>query len=161
VLVTFHKDVSVSASDFSIVGDHVGALTFSFSYDPVTFTATLTPDAPYPPDTYTLTITDTVLAADSGQALDGEIEPQAGTLPSGDGVPGGDAVTTFVVVPVDCPGDVDNTGDVTLDDFTVIASNFGAGPDVTRAEGDLTGDGFVTLADFTVLAENFGLDCNN
>jgi hypothetical protein len=71
-----------------------------------------------------------------------------------------DAVFTInAPVPVDCPGDINGDDLVTLDDFTILASNFGGGPGLLRTDGDLTGDGFVDLADFTVLATNFGADC--
>ena len=51
------------------------------------------------PGVYTLTVTDNLVASDSGMALDGEMagSMDPGSLPSGDGEPGGDAVITFVV----------------------------------------------------------------
>ncbi|NWG00798.1 MAG: hypothetical protein HXY19_07620 [Thermoanaerobaculaceae bacterium] len=59
--------------------------------------AVLVPAALLAPDTYTLTVSDEVVDAASGQRLDGEMGVPA-AFPSGDGVPGGRAVVTFEVV---------------------------------------------------------------
>lgn len=64
------------------------------------------------------------------------------------------------IAPAPCPGDITGNGTVGLDDFAILAANFGAGPGATLAQGDLNGDGFVNLADFNILATNFGSDCN-
>ena len=64
------------------------------------------------------------------------------------------------ITPAPCPGDITGNGLVGLDDFAILAANFGAGPGATREQGDLNGDGFVDLADFTILAVNFGNDCD-
>lgn len=60
-----------------------------------------------------------------------------------------------------CPGDINGDGLVNLDDFIILASNFGAGPGATLAQGDLNNDGFVDLADFNILAINFGTNCSD
>ena len=54
------------------------------------------------------------------------------------------------------PADFDGDGDVDLDDFNVLAANFGrlAGANFDLGDGD--GDGDVDLDDFNVLAANFG-----
>jgi len=52
-------------------------------------------------------------------------------------------------------GDSDNDRDVDLNDFTRLASNFGASPR-TFSQGDFSYDGSVNLDDFTILASNFG-----
>jgi hypothetical protein len=76
-------------------------VAFGFSYDPISATVTLTPDASLPVDDYTLVVSDAVTDAASGQSLDGELtspsDPAA--LPSGDGQPGGAAVLRFAVGP--------------------------------------------------------------
>ena len=59
-----------------------------------------------------------------------------------------------------CPGDINGDGFVNLDDFIILAGNFGSGPGMTPQQGDLNGDGFVNLDDFIILAGNFGNDCN-
>ncbi|TVQ76848.1 MAG: hypothetical protein EA380_08075 [Phycisphaeraceae bacterium] len=64
------------------------------------------------------------------------------------------------ISPAPCPGDINGSGTVGLDDFAILAANFGTGPGATLAQGDLNGDGFVNLADFNIVAVNFGNDCN-
>jgi len=53
------------------------------------------------------------------------------------------------------PGDANNDGFVNLNDFTILAANFGES-DRDFSEGDFTLDGVVNLDDFTVLASRFG-----
>jgi hypothetical protein len=55
-----------------------------------------------------------------------------------------------------CPGDITLDGDTTLNDFTVLAANFGTFTGAIRTDGDLNADGAVTLEDFTKLAADFG-----
>jgi hypothetical protein len=99
IRIVFHKDVIASASNFSLSGAQSGPVAVSFSYDRDSATATLTPAARLPVDDYTLTVSDAVTDAASGQPLDGEIvdpsDPSA--LPSGDGQPGGVATLRFAV----------------------------------------------------------------
>ena len=64
------------------------------------------------------------------------------------------------ITPAPCPGDINADGVVNLDDFIILAGNFGSGPGMTPPQGDLNGDGFVDLDDFIILAGNFGTDCN-
>ena len=72
------------------------------------------------------------------------------------------AVGTFTTIgfEADCPGDINTDGTVDLDDFIILAANFGAGPDADSSQGDLNADGFVDLDDFIILASNFGTNCN-
>jgi hypothetical protein len=52
-------------------------------------------------------------------------------------------------------GDADHNGTVNLNDFNIVAANFGQSPrDFTQ--GDFTYDGLVNLDDFNVLAGRFG-----
>jgi hypothetical protein len=53
-------------------------------------------------------------------------------------------------------GDANLDARVNLNDFNILAANFGASG-VSWLMGDFTGDGNVNLADFNVLAANFGL----
>jgi hypothetical protein len=68
-------------------------------------------------------------------------------------------VTEFACVDP-CPGDINGSGSVNAADFTILASNFGAGPNATRDEGDLSGDGLVNAQDFVILAGAFGNACD-
>lgn len=99
VRVVFHKDVAASASLFSLSGARTGPVGFGYSYDRATATATLTPSTSLAPDQYTLTVSDAVTDAASGQALDGEVRSPSdpSSLPSGNGQPGGIAILRFEV----------------------------------------------------------------
>jgi hypothetical protein len=54
------------------------------------------------------------------------------------------------------PGDLDEDGDVQLDDLAALVVNFGRDDAGTYADGDLDCDGFVNLADLATLLANFG-----
>jgi aminopeptidase N len=106
--IVFHKDVTAHASDFSLVGAHVGAVAVSYSYNSTRYAVTLTPTAPLGSDVYTLTVSDRIVDVASSQKLDGElIRPDSpNPLPSGDGLAGGSAVATIrLIVPADCDCD--------------------------------------------------------
>jgi hypothetical protein len=53
------------------------------------------------------------------------------------------------------PGDADGDGDVDLDDFVILKSNFGANP-LIDDRADFDDDGDVDLDDFVILKSNFG-----
>ncbi len=53
-------------------------------------------------------------------------------------------------------GDFDGNGLVNLDDFNILAGNFGTNVSPWTF-GDATGDGLVNLNDFNILAQHFGL----
>jgi aminopeptidase N len=99
VQVVFHKAVVVDESQFTLVGQQAGPVSFSFDYDPSNYTVTLHPTSALTPDTYTLTVADSIVDVAAGLALDGELVKPDGAdpLPSGDGLPGGIAVSEFVV----------------------------------------------------------------
>ena len=75
-----------------------------------------------------------------------------GGIQNGNGEPGGsDFVYNFFVL----TGDANHDGRVNLDDFNVLAANFGlSGRD--GSTGDFTYDGICNLDDFNVLAAKFG-----
>ncbi len=55
------------------------------------------------------------------------------------------------------PGDADGDGDVDLDDFAILKTNFGrTGATAGAAEGDFDTDGDVDLDDFAILKTHFG-----
>ena len=68
-------------------------------------------------------------------------------------------VLTALVVPAygQDAGDADMDGDVDLDDFVILKSNFGMTVGATRAMGDFDGDGGVSLDDFVILKNHFGV----
>ncbi|MEW6742226.1 MAG: M1 family aminopeptidase [Planctomycetota bacterium] len=100
VVVRFHTNVTATAADFELTGENGGPIAFTISpgsnVDTIVLTAT---DPPLHPDLYTFTIKETVVAVDSGMLLDGEVsDPVSPTsLPSGDGLPGGAALTRFTI----------------------------------------------------------------
>ena len=78
---------------------------------------------------------------ETGVALDGDAN----------GTPGGDHVLRFQFL----RGDFNGDGRVNLDDFNVLAANFGQS-DRSYEHGDANYDGRVNLDDFNILASRFG-----
>ena len=99
VTVTFHTNVDAAGSDFSLVGEDTGPRSFTVTGTTSVNSILLELEEPLPHDTYTLTISDSVVATANGMALDGETTrpSDSGALPSGDGEPGGDCVIEFIV----------------------------------------------------------------
>ena len=58
------------------------------------------------------------------------------------------------------PGDVDRDGNVTFEDFLVIANHFGS-TNATREDGDLDGDKVVSFLDFLAFANAFAATATN
>jgi len=61
--------------------------------------------------------------------------------------------------PVDCPGDLNGDGAVTLSDLSTLLSYFGTSVGASLANGDLDGDGDVDLTDLSTLLSRFGIAC--
>lgn len=120
ITVTFHTNVNAAAANFSIVGDSSGARAFTLASGSNVNPAVLNLAAPLPPDNYTLTVTSGVTAVNSGMSLDGEIaDPNSpASLPSGDGVAGGNAVLRFAVVP--SAGDINQDGHIDATDLELL-----------------------------------------
>lgn len=71
-----------------------------------------------------------------------------------------ESAETFSIVPApSCPGDINGDFVVDLDDFAILAVNFGIPSGAIPSQGDLNGDGSVDLDDFAILAVSFGADC--
>ena len=65
-------------------------------------------------------------------------------------------IATLELVSIPTPSaDANDDGSTDLQDFLILASNFGK-EDAVFADGDFDGDGRVSFLDFLVLAENFG-----
>ncbi len=96
--VTFHEDVTIDKADISL--QRIGGATYdvAVAYDAASHTATITTNEPLAGGSYELIVGDTVVDA-NGLALDGELTVplKTTTLPSGDGMPGGDTVLDFSV----------------------------------------------------------------
>jgi hypothetical protein len=98
VAITFHEDVIVKSSDFSLRRADETEIELDLTYDSATYTARLESRGILGPGQFELTIDDAVVDAAAGLALDGEILSGPSPFPSGDGVAGGDAVFEFVTV---------------------------------------------------------------
>ncbi len=64
-------------------------------------------------------------------------------------------VATAPVPAPDCPADVDESGDVDLDDLNIVLTNFGQKTSI----GDTNGDGSVDLDDLNAVLTAFGNEC--
>lgn len=58
-----------------------------------------------------------------------------------------------------CTGDLDDDGDVSLSDLTILLAHFGTPSGATYADGDLDDDGDVDLNDLAILLAHFGTTC--
>jgi len=128
-----------SSGDDGVLTTSIAAPTMVGAGDDVQFTATVATGAPLGDyqATYTINVAD---------------EPIGGAAPDEDLV-----ITLMArIVPPSCDGDVTGDGATGLPDFSILAANFGLGPNAVRFSGDLTNDGWVTLEDFTILASDFG-----
>ena len=92
--ITFHEDVVIDGADITLRRGDGTLYDLDVTYDAGTFTATVTSRQSLAGGSYELIISDDLVDAASGLALDGEMGAgdESGFLPSGDGVSGGDAV---------------------------------------------------------------------
>ncbi len=159
IRITFTENVVVVAADLSVSGVNKTAYAFSgFSYDPTTYTATWTLNAPIGDDKLALDLDANGLApvksAATGEVLDGAWTDCQSTYPSGNGQGGTDFHFRFNVL----PGDVNQSGGVgSLD--TVLVAN--AGGQVIGDPGysifyDVNGGGKIGSLDTTLVANNGG-----
>jgi hypothetical protein len=147
ITVQFNEDVSgtLALGDLSLqnltTGLPVNMGSYSFAYDTGTNTATWNVNGILPDARFRGTIAASGVADRSGNALDGD----------GNGTGGDDHVFDFFFL----MGDANHDARVNLDDFNILATNFGQSPrDFTQ--GDFTYDNQVNLDDFNVLASKFG-----
>jgi len=96
-------------------------------------------------------VRDTVRASNSGLALDGEVFD---SLPTGDGVPGGEANLQFRLLASN--GDVDGSGCVDDADLLKVLFAFGSTGAVPE---DTNGDNQVDDADLLTVLFHFGSGC--
>ena len=156
IAVTFHTDVKVSGDHISLLGAETGPWTFSVI--PGADTRHIVLHLPYPllPDSYKLVIKDGIEGADSLLPLDGEVANplDPASLPSGDGVPGGDALIQFDVISFFTPGEFDGSPGLSLADFQAFELCM-TGPEGTFVDplcdpADFDRSGAVDLADIQV-----------
>jgi hypothetical protein len=146
----FSDAVSIDASKVTLIGPS-GPVPVTVEFDAPSFLATVS----FPPlavGGYTLTLSEQITA--SGKLLDGEVADPASpaSLPSGEGLPGGNAVISFSVR---CAADVDRDDDVTLDDFFAFLGAW----DTQSPAADIDGNGVIELEDFFAFFGAFDTGC--
>ena len=139
----FSEDVfnTLSLSDITLqnltTGSTVPSASIGFTYDRRTDTATLTfpgfSQGVLPDGRYRATI-------NGATVMDGAGNPMAGSF-------------TFEFTFL--RGDANGDGRVNLDDFNILAANFGQSPR-NFTQGDFNYDNVVNLDDFNILASRFG-----
>ncbi|MBL0926040.1 MAG: Ig-like domain-containing protein [Phycisphaerales bacterium] len=157
--VTFSENVNISAANVTVTRNGT-AVPFTLAYTPGTFSATLTFSGPLAPGGYSVTVSTAVTSVAAGIALDGEVaDPNApGSLPSGDGQPGGAAAFGFTVLPQPCPGDADGNGAVGANDLSLVLASFGLCPgDPNYIPGaNLDGNPCIGANDLSIVLANWG-----
>jgi hypothetical protein len=155
----FNTSLILDGSEISVTGSRSGPRSFTHTSDPSGL-VTLVFDRPLGGNqTWTVSISDQVRAAATGEPLDGELArpDDPASLPSGDGVPGGNAVFSFYV---SLSGDYDFDGDVDLEDFgtfqTCINEPGVVPEDPTCLEVDLDHDADVDEFDLRIFHKCLG-----
>jgi hypothetical protein len=147
ISIAFSEDLSgwFTLDDLELLnattGRPVDTSGFTAAWNPFTNTGMFIVNSILPDGDYIATIRADGLRDRSGNPLDG----------NGDGVGGDDLVFDFWFL----QGDVNRDRRITLQDFNIVANNFG----LTNAgfmDGDLNYDGLVDLTDFDILATSFG-----
>jgi len=92
--LSFHEDVEIEGPYITLRRIGGGQYDLEVIYDAQNLTATITSRQPLAGGSYELVVSDGIVDAVNGLALDGEMggDGQSRLLPSGDGIPGGDAV---------------------------------------------------------------------
>jgi hypothetical protein len=147
----FQTEIEAAAGDFNLTGSTGGAIPFHFLYDGANRRVVMTPQGSLKPDLYTLRVRDTVRARGSGLPLDGETFD---SLPTGDGVPGGEANLSFRLLAWN--GDVDGNGCVDDSDLLRVLFAFG---NMGAVPEDTNGDNRVDDADLLTVLFAFGRGC--
>ena len=105
------------------------------------------------PGTYTVTVSDLITAG--GIRLDGEISNPASpaSLPSGDGLPNGNAVYTFTVT--GCAADFNQDGIADFFDYLDFVDAFSA----NNSSADFNGDSVIDFFDYLDFVDSFSAGC--
>ncbi len=146
IQIGFDERVTVPSSAVSIYSMMGGAYTdFATSYDEPSETLILVLNTPIRDDRVTVVV-DYGVADVAGNALDGEfVAPASPSLPSGNGLPGGQAVFQINVL----QGDANQDGTVDTADAALVVDALGtcSGEDGYNAIADLNGDGCINALD--------------
>ncbi len=126
VSLLFSDPVLAGANAFAITGPG-GPVSISYTQGSAVSTRTVTINSPLTPGTYTVTAGNTI-SLPAGTLLDGEIEdPLSGPLPTGDGLAGGNAVWSFVVLGAPCAVDLNDSGGADVEDIFLFLGLWFAG----------------------------------
>ncbi|MFQ3610742.1 MAG: M1 family aminopeptidase [Fimbriimonadales bacterium] len=147
----FQTAIQVNPSAVQVVNSQNESVPFGFSYDNNARRVRLSFNQPLTPGLYSVRLAPSIVAVNGGLALDGEYTDR---LPTGDGIPGGEAVLPLRVMGQ--AGDVN--GDGCVDDADLLAVLFAFGEAGIRLE-DLNGDAMVDDADLLIVLFNFGNGC--
>jgi methionine-rich copper-binding protein CopC len=116
--VFFSAPINAAPGQFTLTGP-AGQVACDVVYSAPNQRVRVTPLSPLAPGAYTLGISATLTATTGGLALDGEFPGTLPglSLPSGDGLAGGNAAIPFTVAPASCPSDYNRDGFLNLDDL--------------------------------------------
>jgi uncharacterized delta-60 repeat protein len=137
VRFTFSQDVgaSIGGDDLSVSGPS-GPIPFSFAYDNISNTATMSFGAILSDGNYTARAIAAGITNNSGQPM------------------AADGLLSFFVL----NGDANRDGSVNSDDFNILATNFGlSGKTFSEGNFDYDPPGLVNSDDFNILATKFGI----
>jgi hypothetical protein len=151
VSIGFSDNVTAPAAAFTVLNGAT-PVPFTLAYSSTTNVATLTFDTALSPGTYTVSVAGSVVGAATGLALDGEISDPP-TLPSGEGLPGGDAVYSFTVSAPPCAADWNHSGTLDSQDFFDFVAAF------FESNADFNGDSVTNSQDFFDFLGAFFLGC--
>ena len=132
--IAYSDNVTIPANAITVTGPNATPVAFSHSYNAASFTSQLIFSPALGEGTYTVRVPATITAASI--ALDGEIT--GGSLPSGNGLAGGDAIYTFTIPGAPCPADFNQDGGVDGSDieaFFLVWQNGDTSADVNQDGG--------------------------
>ena len=159
VRIKFSENVTIAAADLSISGVNKTAYVFSgFNYDPNTFTATWTLDAPITKDKLMLDLDADGMApvrsVSTNDVLDGAWTDCQSTFNSGNGQGGTDFQFRFNVL----PGDANASNTVSVVDATLVNQKVGknVGDTGYNIRYDVDGSGGITSGDVSAVQSKAG-----
>lgn len=163
ITLTFNSEVRVDRDDLTVTGVAGGDYGF-VDFRRSGIAATWTLDRPIGADRVELLLDADVATGgvvgmnDGGVPLDGEWFDGSTTGTSGNGIPGGDFVFRFNVL----PGDVNRDGRVLADDFSAVKRKFftsttnpGSGEGAYSIFHDVNGSGSILADDFSAVKSRF------
>lgn len=152
IAVTFSENMNVSSANFQVLRNG-SPISFTYSFNAATLTATLGFDSRLSQATYTVNVINAPTSVATTKVLDGEIASNVpSSLPSGNGQDGGNASYSFTVVPGSCPADLNNDNNVDDADFVLFAGYY---EQLLTFGGDINGDGVTDDSDFVLFADGY------